>query len=421
MNPPKKPFSRGDLLTRESTQPGRLRQSRSVIAQPKMDVTLAQVKRPIAPPPYHPQTTPRVLQTKMAVSSQPSSGQLHDQPIAPPAYRPQNAPRCLQPKSATQGQTPTAQALQRGVTPSVYCPQAVPRCLQAKVANGNQNVPAFQPPRIPIAPPVYRPQAAKKALQARSGITKSGINPPNLAANNSISKIPNSLRGNAQTAERKSFGSPVIQPYTEVTKSGHKGKLSQNDLYFVTGAGLYVKKNVGAPAPRYCHATVDKIGDYIKHEGDHSFLKDCLHTAEEIMASATIDYEGPGVVRSKSTLALAITDIGESDAQNIAIAKDAQTRHAAAVNEYAAPNAGEAFMIVETGKIRDYPYHAAGVVAVDGTDRVTLEMFAGSADAKDSERKYNGKFGMYGGAGQSFHEEYSGAFTTPITIAIKKK
>ena len=80
-----------------------------------------------------------------------------------------------------------------------------------------------------------------------------------------------------------------------------------------------------------------------------------------------------------------------------------------------------------------YPFHAAGVVAVDGADRVTLEVFAGKKDA--TARTTKGEYAMYGSAAQSFHAIWQAAtfesnysasalrgqpiFSQPITVVIE--
>jgi hypothetical protein len=215
-------------------------------------------------------------------------------------------------------------------------------------------------------------------------------------------------------------GSRSIQPYSEIKLSGKEGKLSANGHYFVAGGQLWV--HAAATAPKACTQYVDKMcpkgkGTYYQWVGATSFLKDCLHTAEEIMAGKTFSYEKGGI-RSQSRDSK--ESIGVSDAENQRIAL-ALSRAGGSVDAGADPAAGEAYLIVEVGAFKTYPYHAAGVVAVDGTDRVTLEMFAGTQDAKDSERKFPGKFEMYGSGAQSFHNTYAGSFTTPATIVLRPK
>jgi hypothetical protein len=137
-----------------------------------------------------------------------------------------------------------------------------------------------------------------------------------------------------------------------------------------------------------------------------------------------------------------------------------QRRH---VNQHANPSVGEAFMIgsntnaidlydqsqaarrrdddvtanrlmaeAERDTWRDYfdgrdkrlnwPYHYAAVVAVSGSDRITLENYARGDDRKNAPdpRWY---FQMYGTkTGQSFHEANLGdSYANPLTIAIRRE
>jgi hypothetical protein len=208
-----------------------------------------------------------------------------------------------------------------------------------------------------------------------------------------------------------------IQPYSNAKKGGVNGLLSENGNYFVGGGNLYVKK--GATAPHYCIGPTDTlVKDYGKYEGKSSFLKDCLHTAEEIMGGKTFRYDIPAT-RSQSRETN--DNIGDSDPKNILAAQAVSNSYAGKTNENADPGVGEGYLIVETGNVQAYPYHAAGVVAVDGADRVTLEMFAGVKEANDDERKYPGKFNMYSASPNSFHEAFEKVFDNPITIVIKAK
>ena len=112
------------------------------------------------------------------------------------------------------------------------------------------------------------------------------------------------------------------------------------------------------------------------------------------------------------------------------------------VNRFAAPGLGQAYMIANLGRgqdlgnglaqIRDYatntdrdvswPYHFAGVVAVSGSDRITLENYA-RGDMRQNTADPRWYFQMYGQAkGQSFHEQQtaSGAYANALTIAVSK-
>lgn len=129
-------------------------------------------------------------------------------------------------------------------------------------------------------------------------------------------------------------------------------------------------------------------------------------------------------------------------------------RHGA--NKFAAPNVGEAFMIasitnadhlaseaernddmvrynevVSRTRWRDYgsgqdrdmrwPYHFAGVIAVSGNDRVTLENYA-RGDNRQAHPDPRWFFQMYGNKpGQSFHEATQGQdYVNPLTVVIRR-
>ena len=108
--------------------------------------------RPVAPPVYRPQPTPRVLQTKSATSQPPHKAQTINKPVAPPAYRPNPVPHVLQRKAAT----PVGGTPRQPVAPPVYRPEQK-RIVQPKMA-----APARQTPK---PPPVYRP--GPKPLQPK--------------------------------------------------------------------------------------------------------------------------------------------------------------------------------------------------------------------------------------------------------------
>lgn len=98
------------------------------------------VPKPVAPPVYRPQPTPKILQTKTATGRQPQPQQqpapVRNTPAPPPVYRPQPAPKVLQPKSA--GGARAAAELKAPArppqAPAVYRPQTQPRVCQLKSA-----------------------------------------------------------------------------------------------------------------------------------------------------------------------------------------------------------------------------------------------------------------------------------------------
>jgi hypothetical protein len=109
-------------------------------------------------------------------------------------------------------------------------------------------------------------------------------------------------------------------------------------------------------------------------------------------------------------------------------------------NQFARPNVGETYMIATVGggqrlpsglsRVRDYrsgqdrdlgwSFHFAGVVAISGSDRVTLENYARGDNRQDNAdpRWY---FQMYGETrGQSFHEFHEARrdYSNPLTLAV---
>jgi hypothetical protein len=112
------------------------------------------------------------------------------------------------------------------------------------------------------------------------------------------------------------------------------------------------------------------------------------------------------------------------------------------INQYAKPGVGEAFMIgtlgnptnqngsvarvldLESGEERalGWGFHFAGVVAVSGNDRVTLENYARGDDRRD-DADPRWFFQMYGGtAGQTFYDfnKAKGGFSNPVAVAVGK-
>jgi hypothetical protein len=120
--------------------------------QLKTAVSAQSVKRPVAPPAYRPQATPKAAQPKMArgaVNRRP--------PVAPPVYRPQPAPKVLQTKTAHVAQPPRHQP----ATPPVRRPQPVSEVLQPKVSTHGA-------PAAPARPNPVRP--ARKTSGLGSGV-----------------------------------------------------------------------------------------------------------------------------------------------------------------------------------------------------------------------------------------------------------
>jgi hypothetical protein len=190
----------------------------------------------------------------------------------------------------------------------------------------------------------------------------------------------------------------VVQRYTEETLARKKGRLSQTRKYFLPDnkpAEIWVRE--GVEPPRYCRWTGVRRKEggvfYYKYEPETTFRKDCLRTAEDVMHQKAL---AQGQVASAVRDGAPFAATGDRWA-NVPLARHyAQSRDANVSgvdpNDLEAPDVGQAYAIVETkyqdgnpDNAEEYPYHAAGVIAVDGGDRITLEALATDTDAEDLE------------------------------------
>jgi hypothetical protein len=211
--------------------------------------------------------------------------------------------------------------------------------------------------------------------------------------------------------------------------------LSQNGNYFIpdsSGAAVYVAQTATRPRD----SVEDKGAGAIAANGktyykwvSRDFVRDCLHTAEEIINGT--DLEPHAGVYSK--VLGTTSDFGNSDAENIALAESAHASDAKA-----APGLGHAYVIVNKSWLEKpkrrrgrrrappqvkSPYHAAAVIAVDGNDRITLEVFANHEDGKNRNTK--GDYRMYttGAAGETFHSFWQRTYfkSKSATLVIERK
>ncbi|MFD9890248.1 putative nucleotidyltransferase substrate binding domain-containing protein [Amycolatopsis sp. NPDC059027] len=210
---------------------------------------------------------------------------------------------------------------------------------------------------------------------------------------------------------------------------------------------LWVRR--GEVPPAFAVPT-GRVGDrdgkrYVEYQTE-LFVNDCLHTAEEILNNQQYPYDlAPGqkqqTVPLRSQVAGTEHLFGNSFEDNRTVAQDYLAQHGANANEKAAPQVGQAFVMVPTKDAphddRDHaPYHAAAVVAVGEGYVITAERFADNVDAKDHDRG-RGKFRVYPvGAGgnvpgysigrvnepaKTFHEFTKVNFEgrEPITIVVE--
>ncbi|GCE15684.1 hypothetical protein [Tengunoibacter tsumagoiensis] len=212
-----------------------------------------------------------------------------------------------------------------------------------------------------------------------------------------------------------------------ITVKNKSALLSENGLYLILQSdpyGLYVKD--GTPDPRVCILAGEDVkyngSTYNKYASSWQFYPDCLHTAEEVLKNKKLELGG-----DQSKVSPTGAAFGTSDAANILAANTARANHVNATNDNANPGLGQAYVMVVTTAVVggiSYPYHAAGVVAIDGNDRITVEVLAGISDAQ--ARKDKGAFHMYtvNDAVHSFHAAWSTdphLSAGPVTIVIEAR
>ena len=333
------------------------------VAQAKVNAALPAKKLPVTPAPYRPQPVPRVLQSKKA-NHGPVVNSPGRAPVAPAPYRPNAVPRVLQTKLATGQRFPTA--------PSIRQPPAR-QTQQVHLKNTVQRRKAFPHPNVGS-----RPAGPRQAIQLYS----TGNIPP--------------LKASGQISANENY----ILVYDDV---------------------LYIKSTATVPAGfvRDRDVSIDEFdyngARYSAYKFDGLFLKDCLHTAEELINQKYLDY-GKGTYSKVKGIKRVF---GQSEDKNVEYAlKEKHEGHR--VDEQANPGVNEAYVIIGTTGRGKYPYHGAAVVAKDGNDTVTLEVSAGYTDAQD--RDTAGELCMYEiGGNKSFHSTHKGDHNDPVTIVIVPK
>ena len=190
---------------------------------------------------------------------------------------------------------------------------------------------------------------------------------------------------------------------------------TENDIYHLVPGAREMYGTNDADTPRYCDAVVDGDGNQIFTPSEQ-FNADCLASAEEIMHEQRIEQAG---VFSREYYHK--NNFGDTEEGNWNAAR-ATENHVS--NRDVKPNVGEAFAIVRE-EPRDLggdimcQYHAAAVVASDGSDRVTLEVF-GNPDG--GGRNVDGTFRVYNttpDSNNTFHDEWIGTFPNGITIELE--
>jgi hypothetical protein len=322
-------------------------------------------------------------------------------------------------------------ALETRPAPLPYRPQPTPvqRAINAPSSRSGitqaKGLSGFGLERRPT-PPVYKPQA--RGVQASSVTTRPAQSQARSSARwqGSIPSAPQhklpapvffahqSTKKGVPTIHR-ALRSAAVQRYTGYTGNefGQPGKLSENENYFVPDDGSFLYAATTAAMPRNStqgSATALK-GQRVYHAYvSEAFFEDCLHTAEEIIRAERLETPARHWPKSGifSEVSATSDKIGISHSDNIAAARGNS------LGDDAAPGLGEAYFIVNTQWPRGgakSPYHAAAVVAMDGNDRVTLEVFASTADAK--KRNARGEYAMYstaGGNGERFHSYWQNRY-----------
>jgi hypothetical protein len=237
------------------------------------------------------------------------------------------------------------------------------------------------------------------------------------------------------TTVARAVGTQQIQRITAYSEGGIGYKLSETGLFAIVDGGRQIWARQDARVSDTLARNPD--GDrtiagqvYQEYQISRWILKDCLHTAEEIInnlpgqlhSARELDWENAPASEGKYSRILSNKDryrkFGGDDAANIKNAKEFRGPN----NENAVPGIGEAFVILGT-KAPDVdeavsPYHAAAVVGVDGRDRITLEEW-------DERGKVDrGSAAMYtvGDAAASFHGYWTNQYFSdvePITVVIR--
>lgn len=355
---------------------------------------------PTAPPVYRPpQAAPRIQ-----LKPETSSG-LATRPAPPHVCRPQSGsasrlkglPGISSPLLSRSALSRSAQAFPRPAIASAIVRGPIPQ-MKRPTGSGVEMRPG---------PPAFRPQAAVN-----------GANLPLQRAR--LSGAPS-----AQPA-RQRVGSLPIQRYTHYTGPGFggAGNLSENQNYFIPDSNQQI---IYATAPPLNSAPITTLGSVTSGSKTYApykstlFFKDCLHTAEEIINGRNLEDVTTGLPSSGDFSKV----IGTGETFGVSESKNIKAVRNHSLGNNANPGAGQAYLIVNTkwpGGVTS-PYHAAAVVAVDGKDRITLEVFADSTPG--TVRNQQGTYAMYttgSGSGDKFHkhwkDRYFGHFS--LTTVIEK-
>lgn len=273
--------------------------------------------------------------------------------------------------------------------------------------------------------PIGVPQTPPSAPAPSTGNAEGVANPP-----------PTSSSA-AQPARRSARLPPI-------PGGAEKNVVTRNRLFVIPKDAegtsfIYVKKDLsqdrqGFPrtAPFRLKRDEEKVfslgnHQYFRYEVSCPGVRDCLHTAEELMQRKTLRPEA-GEIYSKEKLTG--KDFGDDETEggkplNRVIAEAALAQSPNQVNIFASPQVGEAYAIVrqKAPEAGESPYHAAAVVARDGNDTVTLELSAGDEDGVKRDTAPRFFTQNVGSADTSFHAQMKRVYgrDTAITIVLQPK
>lgn len=262
-----------------------------------------------------------------------------------------------------------------------------------------------------------------KSLMTTAAEIHQGAPPRSSAIPEKRDAGPQQEAQDAQEADAIEANPPVAQrqPAQLYTSAGGK-KLSASGNYYVkdgddtklfvkTGAALGARGGqIVATGATETHSLATYTAYHYYADDSGGFVNDCLGLAEQLARSdkapsARAEFRAPGTGGAGGKL------FGDTHAKNTEIAQDAGWYGDEAAN----PAIGEAYAIAPTvePEVGEAPYHAAAVIAKDGTDNITLEADAGTVRSRPLFDMYDTQPpGTRADANsKTFHEVYVKGFT----------
>jgi hypothetical protein len=236
------------------------------------------------------------------------------------------------------------------------------------------------------------------------------------------------------TMVARSLGAQQIQRVSAYSEGGVNYHLSENGLFAIVDGQrqVWARQGTQVSSALVANPAGNRMINgqvYEEYQISRWILKDCLHTAEEIInglpgqlhSARDLDLLDAGSSEGRYSRIKANTgrwrQFGGSDDQNIANAQ----AFGGAKNMAADPGIGQAFVILATAArtAAMSPYHAAAVVGVDGNDRITLEEW----DARGQVSRGAAHMYTVGDPGWSFHAQWGSgdayfANAAPLTVVI---